>query len=187
MGQSQSLPPKFQLETSAGVFFHDAQLAFDASPGLALGADYRVSDRLRLGLDFAYTPTRQAISLATTTVAAKYGIYHVAFHAILRRPGWRLWRVEPRLLAGLGFLIINPRPVELDLGSGGLVRVEPAADYLVTADLGGSLTIAFFHSTSIKLEYRRSFYRASDGVPEDRGARLTHNNRLSIGFLVGLK
>ncbi|MFQ5649862.1 MAG: outer membrane beta-barrel protein [bacterium] len=186
VSQGQDLKPKFQLESSAGVFFFDHHLAFDASPSFGLGAGYGITDALQLNLAFSFTPTQQQISHAASEVSARYSVYPVSLN--LRFGGLRpiLWRLRPFLSVGAGVMTIDPHAVRLEIGAGQTTVIEPPVDHLVTVNLGAGLLVPLTKRTQIKVGFNRLLYKLGARVSRTEEPALAQNSEFRLGFVVGL-
>ena len=179
---AQSLKSRFRIESSAGVLLYDQHLAFETSPSFRLGAGYRISNLLQLSLNFSFSPTRQAITQATTSTTARHGVYYTGIDFKFSR-GPLLGRIRPFAGVGAGILLINPHTVILTLSNGSSIKVEPATDQHYTLDFMAGFEIPVFKSYLLKIELNRSLY-SLNGMDGD--SKLASNQQLNLGVVVGL-
>ncbi len=184
-GRCQEAKPKFHLESSAGVFLTDKQLAFKTSPSFGLGAGYGITNTLQLSLTFSYIPTQQRLSQAASELTARYDIFNLGLEM---KYAWHkpiLWRLRPYAGAGISLMTIDPHSVKVALGGGESVIVAPPADRRLALTLGIGLMLPVAKAHHIRFEFKHYYHKLND--TSSGGDSVTATSRqVTLGLAVGL-
>lgn len=184
VGYCQDAKPKFEVESSAGVFFFDESLSFDRSPSFGLGAGYDITSFLQLNLAFSLNPARKRISAASSKITTNIFVYNYYINLRFQKRKPMFPKIKPFLNLGTGGIILNPQKVSLDLGGGQMIQLEPPSEHKFAFNFGGGFAIPLSKRFALRLEYRKYLYKSNKIL--DDGIRTTsvtaQNDYLGLGF-----
>ena len=169
---AQPAKPKLQLSVQAGPVIFDEIYQFAPASRYSISSSARVRKNCHAVLRFGFIPATQKFVTPAGAQTAEVNLYELAVGVKLDGPA--LFTSHLRAFGSLmgGVLLYRPQPAKLDLGVGGMVRMQPpnSTKGLFSAALGldWQLAKAVALSIAVDASLSRIAERLTDGTARQR-------------------
>ena len=132
--------------------------------------------------------THQDVARAASKTKLNVRTYHYFMNAQISKALSLVRKMRPFLTLGVGGILFAPRSVELSLGGGETVRLEPSPDHKTSLQLGGGLSYSLGKRLSLSLKYQKLFFRMQDfaNLGADPETVTAQSDYLGLGLITVL-
>lgn len=187
-GIAQRQGSALTLQASAGAYIFDENLGLRSSPSFGFGIGRDLTPYFKIAVDFAMSSTHRDIAGAASNTRLDVRTYHYFLSAQLSKAISLVRKMRPFLTLGVGGILFVPQSVELSLGGGETVRLEPSPDHKTTLQLGGGFSYSLGKRLSLSLKYQMLFFRMQDfaNLGADPGTVTARSDYLGLGLITVL-
>jgi len=122
---SQTPEAKVQVSVHGGLVLFEKSVDFETAVGYGISSSLRVSKRLHVVARGGFIPAHQEFPAPVGALEAEVRLIELALGAKLTGPRFFASKAQPFFQMMGGALFYRPRPVNVPIGFGGVIKVEP--------------------------------------------------------------